>query len=703
MKKRIKMLWLISLIVCIGASIYYKHFLLTVGLILALIFNLYIFIKWKKIKVKNNFLLRTIIASDIVLFCFFVLLFRMIQLQLFESDSYKEAVNKQVTVERKEQGERGDIFDKNGRGLAYSINMYDLVIDPENFIKDSNSAEALKELMSKGYIKGNYKATLKNIEKLGEDKRRYKRVNKYVDDVEKEEIDKILEKWGLPGKKIIFLDARKERRYYRKDLYFFLVGNTGYKKGTEKEGTFGLELYYENYLKGEKRNRRIPSMRNLAVGLPMSTTQSKINLDGKDLHLTVDNELQYILNDEVKKQFKKTDSEEAYAVMMDPNNGKVLATSFFTKNKNNVINPIFQFQVEPGSIFKPLIVAAAMNEGKINRYTTFDIGDGKIKKYNHIIRESSRHTKGILTTEEVLKKSSNVGMVLIGDKFTNEEFDGYLRQYGFYEKTGVDYPYEKKTRAIPTKRWDGLKKSTMSFGQGIVVTPIQMITAFSSVINGGNLYQPYIVEKITDKDGTVVRRNLPQLKRQVIKKDVSDTIKDILEKAVEDGTVIKAQVPGYRIGGKTGTAQFSEHGKYVKKQYLSSVIGFFPVDKPKYTILVMLFKPQGEHWYDRTGGSAAAPVLGEIIKRITKSKNIYSENVENIKVRKLDQGQKSLNEDVILSEMPDLKGYSARQVANLFKNLDIKVEIVGSGIVVEQVPEKGKSMEEIKKIKVKLK
>ncbi|MGL5970595.1 MAG: peptidoglycan D,D-transpeptidase FtsI family protein, partial [Cetobacterium sp.] len=678
MNKKSKIFLLLLQVFTIGLSLYYKKFLLTVAVVLLLIFNLYIFFKWKKIKMKNNFILRSFIVSDVILFCFFILMFRMIQIQLFDSENYKEAINKQVNIERKEGGQRGNIYDSKGKGLAYSINMYELSLDPKRFVKSEEAPEALKELVSKKYIKENYKPLLKVINKLGKDERVYKRLNRNIDDVEKKEIEDILEKYKIKGKSIIFLTGRKERRYYKPEQYFFLVGNTGFKKTSEKEGTFGIELFYEKYLKGDKSSKIIPSIRSLGIGLPTAGARSKINLDGMDIHLTIDNDLQYILNDEIEKQFKKTNAEEVHSILMDPNTGKILATAFFRKNKKNVANPLFQSQLEPGSIFKPLIIAAAMQEKKIKRFTNFDIGDGTLRRYKHTIKESSRSVKGIMTTEEILKKSSNIGMVLMADKFTNEEFDKYLERLGLYDRTGVDYPYEKKPRREAVKSWNGLKKSTMSFGQGIAVTPIQMITAFSSVINGGNLYKPYIVDKITDKDGMIVRRNLPTIKEKIFDEQVSKEMRSMMELAVLEGTVKKAHVDDYRIGGKTGTAQYSENGRYVKHEYLSSVMGFFPVDKPQYIMLAMFFKPQGEVLYDKFGGTAAAPVLGQVIKRITKLKNIHSQKIENIKVA----SKKSLrsfenNEELYL--MPDLKGLSAREVIEIFKGSEIEIEMLGTG------------------------
>ncbi len=289
----------------------------------------------------------------------------------------------------------------------------------------------------------------------------------------------------------------------------------------------------------------------------------------------------------------------------------------------------------------------------------------------------------------------------MADMFTNEEFDKYLEKFGLYNKTGVDYPYEQTPKREAVRRWNGLKKSTMSFGQGIAVTPIQMITAFSAVVNGGIMYQPYIVDKITDKDGLVVRRNLPINKGKIVSESVSKDMRDMMESAVLDGTVKKGGVDGYRIGGKTGTAQFSERGRYVKNEYLSSVIGFFPVEKPQYIMLAMFFKPQGDILYDKFGGTAAAPVLGEVIKKITKLKSISPKDIDRIKVA----GKSSLksvtnHEELIL--MPDLKGLSGRDVMEIFEGTNIDVELLGVGVVVEQSVQPQKELTGIKKIKIKL-
>ena len=498
-------------------------------------------------------------------------------------------------------------------------------------------------------------------------------------------------------------DRSIKRTYYKRDLYDNLIGFIGYTQNSnsEKVGVFGLEKEYEKYLKEISIKRQNIYTKNRKIKLPFSQESIKTNLDGKNIHTTIDNDIQFILNEEVRKKFISSGSEEAYGVIMDPNTGKVLATTYHTIYKNKALrNPIFQNQMEPGSIFKPIIVASALDANLITRASKFDIGEGRIKKYNHTIREASRSTRGILSTDEVLTKSSNVGMVMIGDKFTNQEFEEYLKRFGFYDKTGIDFPGELKPYTTPYKRWDGLKKSTMSFGQGIVVTPIQMITAFSSLINGGILYKPYLVDKITDEEGVVIRRNLPTPVRQTISKELSKDMREILEKTVTEGTVKKGRVEGYRVGGKSGTAQLSTKGGYLKENYLSSVIGFFPVDKPKYTILVMFLKPKGETIFEKFGGATAAPVFGDIVRRISKSKNILSENISSFsKVENFESPIKNETIDVV---MPDLTGFSPKEVVYIFKDTNIEVKIKGVGLVKEQYPKAGTPLENIKEIKIVL-
>lgn len=700
--KYLKILTLLFNIIGFGVSIYYKLYLLTVFLFLLFFYFLYIFAKKREYTRKNNFNKRAMLSSNILLFFVLLIVIRLVQIQIFNKKYYDEKVKSQIKRNDIFYGNRGDIYDSNGKSLAFNQNIYTLGVNPSALYDRDTTLKGIEAILDKPFLKKDKAKILKELEEGYQKRRKYKVIAKNLTEHEREEIQEIIREYHLTLNEVQF-DRSIKRTYYKRDLYDNLIGFIGYTQNSnsEKVGVFGLEKEYEKYLKEISIKRQNIYTKNRKIKLPFSQESIKTNLDGKNIHTTIDNDIQFILNEEVRKKFISSGSEEAYGVIMDPNTGKVLATTYHTIYKNKALrNPIFQNQMEPGSIFKPIIVASALDANLITRASKFDIGEGRIKKYNHTIREASRSTRGILSTDEVLTKSSNVGMVMIGDKFTNQEFEECLKRFGFYDKTGIDFPGELKPYTTPYKRWDGLKKSTMSFGQGIVVTPIQMITAFSSLINGGILYKPYLVDKITDEEGVVIRRNLPTPVRQTISKELSKDMREILEKTVTEGTVKKGRVEGYRVGGKSGTAQLSTKGGYLKENYLSSVIGFFPVDKPKYTILVMFLKPKGETIFEKFGGATAAPVFGDIVRRISKSKNILSENISSFsKVENFESPIKNETIDVV---MPDLTGFSPKEVVYIFKDTNIEVKIKGVGLVKEQYPKAGTPLENIKEIKIVL-
>ena len=544
---------------------------------------------------------------------------------------------------------------------------------------------------------------------------KYKRIARNIDDEQKKEILDLIaniEREKVKGRakyrSVLVFERSIDRKYYKSEEYDKLVGMVKETEDTndEKIGISGLEKQYQNYLVERKRDITKLYGLNKKNTLALSKETLFSDLNGKNIYLTIDADLNFILNDEMRTQFKNVNAYEAYGLIMDPNSGKILAVATFSKDKDLLRNNIFQSQYEPGSIFKPLIVAAAMNEGFITANTQFNVGDGRIVRFKKTIRESSRSTRGVITTREVIMKSSNVGMVLISDYFTNALFEQYLKDFGLYDKTGVDFPNELKPYTLPYQKWDGLKKNNMAFGQGIAITPIQMITAFSAVVNGGTLYKPYLVEKITDGEGIVIRRNTPTVVRKVISESVSESMRSILTDTVDKGTGKRARIEGYAVGGKTGTAQLSG-GKtgYIRNEYLSSFIGFFPADKPKYVIMAMFMRPQPEIQSNRFGGVVAAPVVGNVIRRIIKEEEGFAKDIEKINVNnETAGGHKSSLEAVNYEDvMPDLEGMSPQEVLSVFKETDIDIEVVGTGLVVEQKPAAGDSLKDVKKVKIILK
>ena len=697
--------------------VYNKSFFLLVTfwlLLIYVIFSLAVMKNWRK---KELFGQRSSIMLIIILFFLIIYGLRLFTIQFILKFKYIDLMNKQLISVNKEVGQRGAIYDSNGKKLAFNKRLYTISINPSLLNDEKIHDDILKDIT---VIKDSGIISLsENIEEelleMAKENVKYKRIARNIDDEQKKEIVDLIaniEREKVKGRakyrSVLVFERSIDRKYYKSEEYEKLVGMVKETEDTndEKLGISGLEKQYQNYLVERKRDITKLYGLNKKNTLALSKETLFSDLNGKNIHLTIDTDLNFILNDEMKTQFKNVNAYEAYGLIMDPNSGKILAVAAFSKDKELLRNNIFQSQYEPGSIFKPLIVAAAMNEGFITPNTQFNIGDGRIVKSKKTIRESSRSTRGVITTREVVMKSSNVGMVLISDYFTDSLFEEYLKNFGLYDKTGVDFPNELKPYTLPYEEWDGLKKNNMAFGQGIAITPIQMITAFSAVVNGGTLYKPYLVEKITDGEGIVIRRNTPTVVRKVLSEKVSESMRSILADTVDKGTGKRARIEGYLVGGKTGTAQLSG-GKsgYIRNEYLSSFIGFFPADKPKYIIMAMFMRPQVEIQSNRFGGVVAAPVVGNVIRRIIKEEEGFAKDIEKINVNKeAEEAQKSSLEAVNYEDvMPDLEGMSPQEVLTIFKETDIDIEVVGTGLVVEQKPAAGDSLKDVKKVKIILK
>ena len=693
-----------------------SFFLLIISwfLIIYLLFSFAVVKNWRQKELfdKRCSIMLLIILAFLIVYCL-----RLFTIQSILKSKYIDLMNKQLISVNKEVGQRGSIYDSNGKKLAFNKRLYTISINPSLLNDEKIHDDILKDIRAikeSGIISLNENIEEELLE-MAKEKVKYKRIARNIDDEQKKEIIELIsniEREKVKGRakyrSILVFERSIDRKYYKSDEYDKLVGMVKETEDTndEKIGISGLEKQYQNYLVERKRDITKLYGLNKKNTLALSKETLFSDLNGKNIHLTIDADLNFILNDEMKAQFKNVNAYEAYGLIMDPNNGKILAVAAFSKDKDLLRNNIFQSQYEPGSIFKPLIVAAAMNEGFITANTQFNVGDGRIVRSKKTIRESSRSTRGVITTREVIMKSSNVGMVLISDYFTNALFEQYLKDFGLYDKTGVDFPNELKPYTLPSEEWDGLKKNNMAFGQGIAITPIQMITAFSAVVNGGTLYKPYLVEKITDGEGIVIRRNTPTVVRKVISDKVSESMRSILADTVDKGTGKRARIEGYAVGGKTGTAQLSG-GKsgYIRNEYLSSFIGFFPADKPKYVIMAMFMRPQSDIQSNRFGGVVAAPVVGNVIRRIIKEEEGFAKDIEKINVNNETAGvHKSSLEAVNYEDvMPDLEGMSPQEVLSVFKETDIDIEVVGTGLVVEQKPAAGDSLKDVKKVKIILK
>jgi cell division protein FtsI/penicillin-binding protein 2 len=503
---------------------------------------------------------------------------------------------------------RGKIYDRNMEPLVVNQSYYTLFGEPKNITDSWKLLRQVDEVTHVG------EATLEA---------RFKKEKQWVPLVYNvsEDQKKQLESQKIPG---IGFDEYKKRYYPEASIAAQLLGFVGKDDEGDSLGYFGVEGFYHKDLEGLpgilKTERDIIG-RPIVIG-----TQNRLKGEnGRDLVLTIDKTSQMIVKRELQAAMEKYRAKRGCVTVANPNTGEILAMAclpdfdpdkYFEFSQDEFRNPIISDTFEPGSIFKPLIVAAALEEKAIKADDTYD-EKGPIQVGTYFIHTWNDEYNGTISISRILQTSSNVGMVHIGEKLGDEKKLEYLSKYGFDGQTGIDLQGEVTTRIKAKKAWYPIDYATVTFGQGIAVSQIQMLTAFSSLVNGGWIVKPYVVKELIAENGEV-KEIKPKKLRRVISEKTSKEIKKMLEETVKHGEV-KWNIPkGYRIGGKTGTAQIALSGSYDATKTNASFVGFAPVDKPQFIILVSLSQPETSQWASET----AAPLFFSIAKDLFVEYNI---------------------------------------------------------------------------------
>ncbi len=497
--------------------------------------------------------------------------------------------------------ERGKIFDRNLKPLVLNQNSYQLFIEPKKIKDIQKTILQLSEVLNIDETSLSAKI----------DKEKYWIA--LFDNVDEKTKDKIIN-LQLPG---VGLNYQTKRFYPEASLSAHLLGFVGKNTEGKNVGYFGLEGFYDKDLAGIAGF--VKSERDI-LGKPILLgSQDKIaSENGRDLVLTIDKTVQEVSKQKLKNAIEKYQAKQGCVIIANPQTMEILAmvclpdfdpAKYYFFSESDFKNPVVSDLFEPGSIFKPLIMAAAIEERKVMPNDLYnEIGPVEMGKYK--IKTWDNKYEGEISMTRILEKSSNVGMVYVGSKLGGSLILNYLKKYGFGEPTSIDLQGEISGYLKSDKEWYPIDYATVTFGQGIAVTPIQMITAFSSLVNGGKLMKPYVVSQIISSS----RKKLikPKLVRQVISERTSQIIKKMLESTIENGEVRWAKPKGYSIGGKTGTAQIPLEGHYDPSKTIASFIGFAPVDKPIFVTLVILREPRTSPW----GSETAAPLFFEIAKEL---------------------------------------------------------------------------------------
>ena len=503
---------------------------------------------------------------------------------------------------------RGNIYDRNKEPLVINQAYYTLFGEPKNITDESKLIKQVDEAIHIG------EATLEA---------RFKKDKKWIPIAYNltEDQKMQIEKEKIPG---IGFDEYKKRYYPEASIAAQLLGFVGKDNEGDGVGYFGIEGFYHKDLEGLpgilKTERDIIG-RPIVIG-----TQNRLKGEnGRDLVLTIDKSSQMIVKKALLAAMEKYRAKQGCVTVANPQTGEILALSClpdfdpatyadFTQVEYR--NPVISDTFEPGSIFKPLVVAAALEEHAIKADDTYD-EKGPVKMGQYYIRTWNDEYNGTISISRILQTSSNVGMVHIGEKLGNDALLSYIEKYGFGKETGIDLQGETTSKLKPKKLWYPIDFATATFGQGIAVTQIQMIAAFSSIINGGWMVKPFVVKELTSESGEskVIK---PKKLERVISEKTSKEIIQMLVETVKHGEA-KWDIPrGYVIGGKTGTAQIAVSGKYDATKTNASFIGFAPAQDPKFIMLVTLRQPETSQWASET----AAPLFFDIAKKLFVEYNI---------------------------------------------------------------------------------
>lgn len=653
---------------------------------------------------------------NVYLFFFFIAISLVIIRILFYQDIFLSEKNKASDHKYTKiiKAKRGEIITSDNFELALDLEYEIIKIDPVKF--DSNEEiEEMVDIISNVVKEIDKNSSIEKIKELKEKERRdYNFKGILITKLQKEEIqnkvkEKKKENKNLFKNKILYFEKVFKRKYIDEDIFSTIVGYLN----NENKGVYGLEHKYDEYLKGMdgKSEGTSPFVSSNAEYTLPYLIDEKILIPekpGDNIIISINSILQYSLDEVLKTSYEKYSPVASMGIVMEVDTGRILAMSSYpkAKNKAEIKNLNITSLFEPGSIFKPLTVSAAINEGKINENTLIH-SDGFIKVKNRIIRDHDNSTKGTMPVSKIIAHSGNVGLVKISQMLDSEIFYNYLKEFGLGEKTGVDISYETNLNLMPLKNFTEVRRSNVSFGQGISMTQLQIMVALNATINGGKVIEPRVVDKIVDQNGNVVKQFETVVKNEVITEKTSNQIRNMLEKVVDSGTGQGIKLDGYRIGGKTGTAQKAGAYGYEAGKYFSSFYTFFPVDKPKYAILVTLDEPKGSYY----GAAVSLPVAKDILEKIIKRQNILPteivENKEKIveEVNRINRNTKldEINNELSMSLMSNFKGVTRKNLMSINNLSKYNVKITGNGKVVNQFPEVGTVLKEGDTIRLELK
>lgn len=672
----------------------------------------------KPVDSEKSFLKRVLFILIIIGLCFFVAFGRLFYIQIVKGEKYSAKASSQQLSDKETQAMRGTIYDSDGNVLAQSATVWIVFVDAKN-IESEEDRNLIVNFFSDIFEYDEEEK--KDLYEKCSTENRYIVVEKKVDNIKKEKIAEFVSENKFA--RCIGFQQSAQRYYPYNDLASTVIGFTG----ADNQGLGGIESYYNDELTGT--NGRTISLRD-SIGNPISDDyETSIEAkDGNSLVLTINSTIQYYLEKELKDTLEEYQAKGCYGVVMNCKTGEVIAMASLpdyncndpykitydkylndikrqkTKEDKLKLESEFiqrqwrNFTVSdtyvPGSVFKTFIASAALEENVVNLNTTYTCG-GSIKVEDYVMKCHKHDGHGTQTLTQGLENSCNPFFITIGQKLGVHNYFKYFEGFGFTQKTGIDLPGEAKPQFYKENQYGIVEISSASFGQTNSVTPIQMCAGLSAIANGGVYMKPYVVSEIKDEDGNTVSKTEPTKVRQIISKDTSKKVCNMMRSVVDNGTGKNAYVPGYAVGGKTGTStKLGESKAGEKDKYIVSFAAIAPSDDPQIAMLIICDEPNK----DLGGGAICAPIASVIIE---KAMNVYGIEPKYSKKEAKKLSIKTPN--VVNKNINDAK-------ANI-KNSNLKVEVVGNGKKVlkqspsydESIPIGGKVVlytEDVKQTKV---
>jgi len=534
---------------------------------------------------------------------------RAMYYQVFLNEWLSEKAMSQYEKVDVVSGKRGDIFDASNRKMAVSIDVVSVGVHPKKISDVRTTLNALTDILhvDRRELSNNLYST-----------KPFVWIKRQITPKE----SKMLADLNLPG---IILKPEYSRFYPNKFLGAQVVGFCG----LDGRGIEGVEYFYNAELQGTEDRVKV-----LKDALGRRFESEKITVsdsNGNNLILTIDGAIQYITEKALEEAVVGFSGKSGMAIVMNPRTGGILALAHYPSYNPNAFREYPKRELrsraltdpfEPGSTMKIFSVAAAIESGICKPTTVFNCENGAFRVGTNVVHDT--HSYGMLTVQEIIKYSSNIGAIKVGQAVGAEILYKNLRNFGFGEKTGIDCAGETAGVLAPYTKWRKIDAGTIAFGQGISVSAMQLITATSAIANGGILIKPHLVHAVTDANGQIIKKIEPTPVRRVISSETARTVRQMMKEVITTGgTGMNAALEGYAVCGKTGTAQKTENGSYARGKYVSSFIGFVPADHPEAVILVIVDEPQKKYY----GGTVAAPAFKRIAQETLGYLNVAPQNI----------------------------------------------------------------------------